>query len=183
MRFSKPFALIAALFVAGCVTPEPEVAPMNFVMQWDHRPEAAAWTTSTVTQIETSPLVRVVPSDITAWCPAYTTGDVVKRAAFWSATMSAIARYESTWNPAAKGGRGRYHGMMQISPQTASSAGCSGSLFDGGNNLMCATKIAARQAGDGRSVSQILGDWGPMHDSSKRSAMAAWTSQQSYCKG
>ncbi|MEO8530469.1 MAG: transglycosylase SLT domain-containing protein [Deltaproteobacteria bacterium] len=183
MSIFRPLSYGFLVVLAGCVASEPEVQPMNFAMQWDQRPEAAAWTTRTVTQVTTSPLVQVVPSDITAWCPAYPEQSTTERAAFWAGAMSAIARYESTWNPAAKGGRGRYHGMMQISPNTAASAGCTGNLFNGADNLSCATKIAARQAGSGRTVGDILGDWGPMHSGEKRASMAAWTREQSYCKG
>jgi hypothetical protein len=176
------FVLPTLLALSACVAPEPAVEPMNFAMQWDHRPEAAAWTAETVAAISYSPLVATLPSDIAAWCPAYPDAGPTERAAFWSGVFSALARYESTWNPAAKGGGGRYHGMMQISPRTAQSAGCDGNLFDGADNLSCSVKIAARQASSERSVAQILGDWGPMSRSDKRADMAAWTSQQSYCQ-
>jgi hypothetical protein len=174
--------LPAILALSACTMTSPAEETMSFVMQWDARPEAAAWTTETVTDISSSPLVAILPADIAAWCPAYEGADATQRAAFWTGTLSAIARYESTWNPKAKGGGGRYHGMMQISPKTAQSAGCDGNLFNGGDNLSCAVKIAARQSYDGRTVGEILRDWGPMHHADKRQAMSAWTSQQGYCQ-
>jgi Transglycosylase SLT domain len=173
-------ALVTCL--SGCVAGNPEPPTMNFAMQWDHHPEAASWTSETVLAASSSPLVNVVPSDIAAWCPAYPQAGETERAAFWTGVLSAIARYESTWNPAARGAGGRYHGMMQISPGTARSAGCGGDLFDGGDNLSCSIRIAARRGSSERSVSQILGDWGPMSRSDKRAEMAAWTSQQAYCQ-
>jgi Transglycosylase SLT domain len=180
MTITARVALLTLL--SGCVAGKTEAPAMNFAMQWDHRPEAAVWTSETVLAASASPLVAIVPSDIAAWCPAYPDADVTQRAAFWSGTLSALARYESTWNPAARGGGGRYHGMMQISPRTAQSAGCSGDLFDGEDNLSCSIRIAARRGSSERSVAQILGDWGPMSRSDKRAEMAAWTSQQSYCQ-
>ena len=104
--------------------------------------------------------------------------------AFWSGLFSAIAKYESTWNPEAKGGGGLYFGLLQILPSTARSVGCDpGKLLDGAVNLNCAVRIADRRVSrsDG-SVASITADWGPMHWADKRAEMAAWTSKQSYCR-
>lgn len=174
---------VALVFLlAGCAGGGAQAPTAGFAMQWDHRPEAPVWTARTVREIAASPLVSIIPADIAAWCPAYPEAEAAERAAFWSGALSALGRYESTWNPAARGAGGRYHGMMQISPRTANAAGCAGDLFDGADNLSCSVRIAARRAAPGRSVSQILGDWGPMSRSDKRSEMAAWTSEQSYCQ-
>lgn len=162
-------------------------------MGWDARPEAASWTASTIAAVarNDSVLAGVVPGDIAAWCPGYGKASLEDRRAFWAGLLSALAKYESNWNPIAAGGGGRYIGLLQISPKTAVGNGCeatsSAALKDGAANLACGVKIMARQveqdgvvAGNGR---RGLGrDWGPFNLASKRASMAGWTAGQSYCQ-
>jgi Transglycosylase SLT domain len=162
------------------------------VMRWDHRPEAAQWTQATLDALrsEGAVLASTVPMDVAQYCPDYATAPVADRQAFWAGLFSAIAKYESTWNPGAKGGGGRYLGLLQISPATADMVGCdlgSGGLTDGASNLACAVRIAANRVPDGgdetegEALAAIVTDWGPMHDSGKRAEVAAWTRAQTYC--
>ena len=162
-------------------------------MGWDGRPEATVWTASTLAAVarNDSVLAGVVPGDIKAWCPGYGTASLADRRAFWAGLLSALAKYESSWNPRAAGGGGRYIGLLQISPQTARGYGCkatsAGALKDGAANLACGVQIISRQvgrdtvvAGNGR---RGLGrDWGPFNVASKRKSMAGWTARQSYCQ-
>lgn len=178
-------ALAAALVVSGCMGNAG--APQNAmpVMRWDHHPEASEWTEATLDALKAEGAVLLAsdPQGIEQFCPGYDTASQAERAAFWSGMFSALAKYESSWNPGASGGGGRYLGLMQISPATARQAGCdtSDGLKDGATNLACAVKIAARRAPDAHAMQGILGDWGPMQDASKRAEMAAWTRNQSYC--
>lgn len=163
------------------------------VMRWDHRPEAESWTRQTLLAVaeDDEVLAQTVPADIAAWCPAYPDADLGERRAFWSGILSALAKHESGWNPAAAGGGGKWFGLTQISPSTARAYGCeantAGALKDGAANLACAVDILAAQverdrmvAGNGR---QGLGrDWGPFRVASKRDEMAAWTRAQPYCQ-
>lgn len=158
-------------------------------MRWDHRPEAAGWTTSTLLAVAARDdvLAARVPGDIAAWCPGYPKAALQDRRAFWVGLLSAVAKYESSWNPHASGGGGRYVGLMQISPATASNYGCGGGLKDGSANLACAVRIVAAQVGRdgvvaGRGNRGIGRDWGPFRSSSKRAEMSAWTAKQSYCQ-
>lgn len=165
-------------------------------MRWDHRPEAREWTLTTLAALKDdgAALAETVPADIDAFCPGYKAADAAERRAFWAGLFSAIAKYESTWNPAARGGGGRWIGLMQISPRTADHYDCDATsreaLVDGGANLACAVRIAAHQvARDGAIVSDggggwqgVARDWAPMRASAKRNEMAAWTRQQSYCQ-
>ncbi|MGB8813561.1 MAG: transglycosylase SLT domain-containing protein [Paracoccaceae bacterium] len=162
-------------------------------MRWDHRPEAAEWTTQTLVAVSSQDpvLAQSVPSDIAAWCPGYVTADLHQRRAFWVAMLSAVAKYESSWNPTASGGGGRYIGLTQISPKTARNHGCAatsaGALKDGSANLACAVKIVAAQVGRDRAVSgngrRGMGrDWGPFSKAAKRAEMQSWTKAQSYCQ-
>jgi hypothetical protein len=176
-------AALLALLTACAPLTEPDDLP---AMRWDHRPEAEHWTLSTMNALQTRgpSLLSVVPADIDAWCPAYAKAEPEDRAAFWSGLFSAIAKYESTWNPRAKGGGGIYFGLLQILPSTARSVGCDpGTLLDGATNLNCAVRIADRRVKvSNGTVGSITADWGPMHWADKRSEMAAWTRQQDYCR-
>jgi hypothetical protein len=196
--FLRPLSVMAAvslLGLAGCIAPQ-KSEEMSFAapppMRWDHRPEAAEWTSSTLVAISTKdPILSTrVPADIIAWCPAYPTADLNNRRAFWVGLLSAVAKYESTWNPGASGGGGRWIGLMQISPRSAENYGCSATstaaLKDGTANLKCAVEIMSTQVakdglvagGGNRGIGR---DWAPLRDGSKRAEMAAWTSAQPYC--
>ena len=194
-------ALAAALALSACVSGADQVQPIesflatNAVpMRWDHRSEAANWTLEAYQAVadNDAALADLVPKDIAQWCPGYERASVSERRAFWVGLMSAVAKHESTWNPAASGGGGRYIGLMQISPRTAAQHGCeaktAGALKDGGENLSCAVEIFSGAvakdglvAGNGRSG--IGRDWGPFRKSDKRAEMAAWTAKQPYCQG
>lgn len=185
------FFLISLLFVltACAVQPGPESEPAGSppVMRWDHRPEAAIWTAATLDALATGgrALTDLVPSDIATWCPAYPEASLQDRQAFWAGLFSALAKHESTWNPAAVGGGGRWFGLVQIAPQTAGWHGCDvtsgAALKDGASNLACAVKIAANQVPKRGSVSRGMRDWGPFHSAAKRAEMSAWTRAQPYC--
>ena len=189
------FGVLATASVAACVQSKPE-DQMSFVappMQWDHHPEGGEWTESTLTALSTKDQVlsERVPADIETWCPGYQDASVEERRAFWAGLLSAVAKYESTWNPQASGGGGRWIGLMQIDPRSAANYGCEatsvGALKDGEANLECAVEIMSTQVakdglvagGGNRGIGR---DWAPLRSSEKRSAMAAWTSQQPYCQ-
>lgn len=186
-------ALAALLPLAACApepAPVPEALPM---MQWDHRPEAEAWTEATLAALqgEGAELLTHVPGDIGTWCPGYVSAPPQERAYFWTGLLSALARYESTWNPQAVGGGGRWFGLVQISPATARLYGCeadsAAELKDGSANLACAVQIASETVPRDGVVAANRGgfaaDWGPFMSAEKRAAMAAWVSSQGYCRG
>jgi soluble lytic murein transglycosylase-like protein len=195
----------AVLAVAGCIpVPVPKPADVAAVvamapapqpaMRWDHRPEAAAWTEASLAAIarKDAVLANKVPADIASWCPAYPEKSIAERRAFWAGLLSAVAKYESTWNPAAVGGKGKWIGLMQIAPKSAQNYGCSATsskaLKDGAANLSCAVEILAHQVARdevvaGKGNRGIGRDWMPLRKSAKRAEMAAWTSAQSYCRG
>lgn len=157
------------------------------VMRWDHRPGAEGWTEATLAALRAhgAPLVMIEPGDIDDWCPGYRTAAPEDRRAFWSGLLSALAKYESTWNPQAVGGGGLWYGLVQIDPRTARGYGCeaqSGAeLKNGAANLSCAVRIAAHQVPKNNSVAEGMRDWGPFHYSDKRAEMAEWTRNQAYC--
>lgn len=182
------------LTAAACVkTPEVEdVAPLP-VMAWDHKPEAAEWTESALAALKAqgAPLLSEYPEDISEWCPGYLKANEEGRAAFWVGIMSALAKHESTWNPAASGGGGAWIGLTQIDPRTAKGYECDAQtadeLKDGSANLSCAIRIAAvtvpRDGLVATGRKGLAADWGPFVNDTKRADMVAWTREQSYCQG
>ena len=188
-------AVIAVTSLSACV-PVGTGDTMSFAalpMQWDHHPEAEEWTESTMVAISTKDpiLSERVPADIGTWCPGYPDASVEERRAFWTGLLSAVAKYESTWNEKASGGGGRWIGLMQISPRSAANYGCEatsvGALKDGEANLECAVEIMSTQVakdglvagGGNRGIGR---DWAPLRSGEKRAAMAAWTRAQPYCQ-
>lgn len=193
MRF--PFSLVAvsAFVLAGCVAGATgKDSGEQPAMRWDHRPEAATWTQTSMNMIAANDAVLAakVPADIQGWCPGYGQATVTERRAFWAGLLSATAKHESTWNPKASGGGGRYIGLMQISPATARAHGCkatsAAALKNGEANLACAIRIMSKQVGRDGVVAGggnlgIGRDWGPFRSASKRSDIAGWTKSQEYC--
>ena len=190
----RPVVLASVCAVLmGCGLPfgASEPVPVAATMRWDHLPDADVWTNATLGSLAThgQPLVDLVPADIDTWCPAYPEADEAQRAMFWSGMISALAKHESTWNPRAVGGNGRWFGLVQIAPATARGYGCvagsGGALQKGPANLACAVRIMAVTAPRDGVVSAgmrgIAADWGPFHSARKRQDMIDWVSRQSYC--
>ena len=188
-------AVMMAASLAGCTMESPDVtsrmAPPS--MRWDNHPEAAAWTVNTLVAVaqEDAALAQRVPADIARWCPGYEEGSLMERRAFWAGLISAVGKYESSYNPRAAGGGGRYIGIMQISPRSAANYGCdatsASALKDGVANLECAVEMVAHHVekdgvavGNGR---QGIGrDWMPFRKANLRNEMEAWVKAQSYCQ-
>lgn len=196
MRFSLSLVAVSAFVLAGCVAGATGKTDgdggMQPAMRWDHRPEAATWTQTSMNMIaaQDAVLAAKVPADIQGWCPGYDDASMTERRAFWAGLLSATAKHESTWNPKASGGGGRYIGLMQIAPATARSYGCTATsveaLKNGEANLACAIKIMSKQVGRdgvvaGGGNKGIGRDWGPFRSASKRSDIAGWTRSQAYC--
>lgn len=163
--------------------------------RWDNLRDGPLWTRAAMSALATNAprLTEIVPRDIEAWCPGYASNPPELRRAFWAGMMSALAFYESTHRPRAVGGGNRWFGLLQIYPPTAQGYGCraqSGvALTDPEDNLACAARIMNVTVARDRAVALhdgrwrgVAADWGPMTDRSKRAAMAAWTSAQSYCQ-
>jgi len=191
--------LVLGLLLAGCadgIKAERTKDDMGFLpsMRWDHRPEAARWTLAsleTVARYDIA-LATNVPQDIGTWCPRYPNAGLEERRAFWVGLLSATAKHESTWNPSAAGGGGKWIGLLQISPKTARAYGCeaqtSAALKDGTANIACAIRIMSKQVGRDGLVAGggnrgIGRDWAPFRNAAKRADIAEWTRSQPYCQG
>lgn len=159
---------------------------------WDGRRQGEAWSLAAMEAIEAAPrdLRDVVPADIDEWCPGYRNNPPHLRAAFWVGTVSKLAHYESTFNPAAVGGGGAWHGLLQISPATARGYGCEArtadALHDPEANLSCAIRIMSRTVTRDNVVTAggggIAADWGPMSREALRDKIRSWVREQDYCQ-
>ena len=174
-------------------TLRPEPRPVfTAEARWDDKAQGEVWSVAAMKAIEDAPrdLTDLVPADIDEWCPGYVNNPAQLRAAFWVGTVSALARYESNFNPQAQGGGGAWQGLLQISPATAQHYGCDATtpeeLRNGEANLQCAIRIMSRTVTRDGVVSEgdegIAADWGPMSNPDLREQMRRWVSQQSYCE-
>ncbi|MEM7520048.1 MAG: transglycosylase SLT domain-containing protein [Pseudomonadota bacterium] len=164
--------------------------------RWQHMRGHAIWTRAALASLKHhgQPLVDLVPGDIDDWCPKYPTATDAERRAFWVGFMSALAKHESTYQPWAVGGGGKWYGLLQILPATARGYQCrvgtGAALKNGAANLSCAVRILATTVPrdgvihgyKGRKGQGVTADWGPMHSAAKRRDMAGWLKRQTYCK-
>lgn len=196
MGFGK-YLMVAAMAVTACaggaeVSRDAPSSTQLPTLRWDHRPEADEWTRAVLDALDThgQALPQLVPADIDTYCAAYPQASLADRQAFWAGLLSALAKHESTWNPRAVGGGGKWFGLVQIAPATARGYGCEArsgeALKDGEANLSCAIRILAHTVPRDGVVSQgmrgVAADWGPFHSSRKRTDMQEWTRAQPYCK-
>lgn len=163
--------------------------------RWDFKNGSEIWTRAAMVAVgeQGSGLTDVIPRDISTWCPAYAQNSETMREAFWVGIMSSLSKYESTYNPKAVGGGGRWFGLLQIYPDTARRYGCRATtgeaLKNPADNLSCAARIMAVTVSRDRAVALhdgrwrgVAADWGPMTNDNKIAEMAAWTSKQDYCQ-
>ncbi|PID35281.1 MAG: lytic transglycosylase [Rhodobacterales bacterium] len=177
--------------LVGLFVPPAEAQPVEMAMRWDHVEGSEAWTEATLAALHGhgAALLTTVPADIEDWCPGYAAQDAVGRSAFWAGLISTLAKHESTWNPRAVGGGGRWFGLVQIAPSTARYRHCEAksgaALKEGVANLSCAVRIMAvtvpRDGVVSRGMRGVAADWGPFHSARKREDMRAWIRAQSYC--
>lgn len=163
--------------------------------RWDFKNGSEIWTRAAMVAVgaQGAGLTDVIPRDITTWCPAYAENSETMREAFWVGMMSSLSKYESTYNPKAVGGNGRWFGLLQIYPDTARRYGCRATTGDAlknpADNLACAARIMAVTVTRDRAVALhdgrwrgVAADWGPMTNAGKIAEMASWTSKQDYCQ-
>ena len=163
--------------------------------RWEHRTGGTLWTRVALSAIAThgQPLLDIVPRDIAEWCPAYPGNGREDRAAFWTGMMSALTRYESTYNPRAVGGGGRWFGLLQIYPPTAEFRKCRVQTGEGlkraSANLNCAVRIMAITVPRDTAISLkenrwkgVAADWGPVRTDWMRRDMQRYTRRQVYCR-
>ncbi len=188
-------SLLILLVACGRSSPPPDTTSFQSaqpVALWDHRANGPRWTKSALVALDghAAGLVDMVPADIATYCPAYADAGSADRKAFWVMFLSALAKHESTWRADASGGGGQWHGLLQISPATARGYGCrantADALKDGGANLACGLRIMAvtvpRDGVISAGMRGVAADWGPFHQSSKRTDIQTATKQAEACR-
>lgn len=163
--------------------------------RWDDQPGTDGWTQTTLDALATTApdLAALMPRDIVEWCPAYATGPLAQRRAFWVGLISVLVHHESYYNPRDISGGGQWFGLMQIFPPTARHFGCDArsgdALLDPEANLVCAVQIMTQAVEADPSISVrdgrwrgVAAQWGPMTQTRKREDMQAWTTAQPYCQ-
>ena len=193
LTFGSP--LVADPAQDGLSRPKPRVSDWPRA-RWEHRAKGALWSRVALSALKGhgAPLLEVVPEDIADWCPAYETNGSEARAAFWVGLLSTLSLYESTWNPRAVGGNGRWFGLTQIYPPTAKLRGCfvqtGAGLKVGADNLSCALRIMAITVPRDQAIAVkgesrwrgVAADWGPIRNAWKRRDMQRYLKRQSYCR-
>lgn len=182
---------ISALAPAVSLRPSPRDTWAVPAARWDDHPNGAGWTASVLSALRGpgAPLLQSEPRDIQAWCPGYLDASPAQRAAFWTGLVSALAWHESTHNPRAVGGGGRWFGLVQIAPGTARwrdcDVGTGNALLNGAANLRCGIRIMGITVPRDNVVAEgmrgVAADWGPFHSARKREDMRNWVRGQEYC--
>lgn len=159
--------------------------------RWDGHPRGPRWTAAVLAALRGpgAALLQTEPRDIHAWCPGYLEASPAQRAAFWTGLVSTLAWHESTHDPEAVGGGGRWFGLVQIAPGTARwrdcDVGTGNALLNGAANLRCGIRIMGITVPRDNVVAEgmrgVAADWGPFHSSRKREDMRNWVRQQEYC--
>lgn len=159
--------------------------------RWDDNPRGAQWTAAVLAALRGpgASLLQTEPRDIQAWCPGYLEASSAQRAAFWTGLVSVLAWHESTHNPRAVGGGGRWFGLVQIAPGTARwrdcDVGSGDALLNGSANLRCGVRIMGITVPRDNVVAEgmrgVAADWGPFHSARKREDMRNWVRDQAYC--
>jgi hypothetical protein len=215
MKYTRLSIGLALLTHAGCnATPNtanPAVAEIDSAAassrpeaRWDALAEGKRWTGYVLNALDAhgSKLLASNVSDIAAFCPGYPASDSTARRAFWVGLISALAKHESNYNPAAKyeegfadsnGKKVISRGLLQISIESGRGYHCDipndESLHDPNVNLTCAVKILNRLVSrDGILASNSApykgasAYWSPFRDSTKRLDIRNWTKAQAYCR-
>lgn len=182
---------------------------------WAHMPQADEWTALAAGSIDEigGPLLETVPSDIGAFCPAYERLDDAGRRAFWVGLLSAMARFESGFDPSVSFDErahcpscdwaltrdGRHvisRGLLQLSQESANAyRGCpvpiadEEKLHEPALNLRCGVAIMSRLVSRDGVISRKDGQWkgGSAYWSvlrpGKLEAIQAYTSATENCGG
>jgi hypothetical protein len=190
--FAEEALEISELAPASSLRPVPRDTWAVPSARWDDHPRGGRWTQAVLAALRGpgAPLLETEPYDIRAWCPGYLEASPEQRAAFWTGLISALAWHESTHNPRAVGGGGRWFGLVQIAPATARWRDCdvgSGeALLSGAANLRCGIRIMGITVPRDNVVAEgmrgVAADWGPFHSARKREDMRNWVRAQDYCQ-
>ena len=164
-------------------------------LDWGGKPEGRAWTKIVADAIVANDdeLIAATPSDMSVYCPGYATKNTEAKREFWAMLFSALARYESNYDPATsftesfKDSAGKFvvsRGLLQISKESANGYGCGindeNVLHDPAVNLACAVKIGQRWVSKDGRISKLTTSgkwrgmaryWSPFRSDTKRAVL------------
>lgn len=153
-RYAIP-VLLAPLFIGACQFGGERKLPGNYAA-WSGLDEGAAWTRAAERAVGATSLPRQSPNDIRLFCPHYAALEPDGRIRFWVTLLSAMARFESNFNPDtaftevledSAGNRVVSRGLLQLSIESANQRryGCAiddpQDLHDPAINLSCGARI------------------------------------------
>lgn len=154
-------AFALAVMLVSC---SPHAEENSFA--WEEYPEAHNWTKAAAEAVLNSDLPILLPSDVSTFCANYANLTEAYRVHFWASLLSAMARWESAFDPNATyqerfhDGRGKpviSRGLMQLSIESSNQPRYSCGidqpvdLHDAQVNLQCAVRILSYWVGkDGR---------------------------------
>ncbi len=158
-------------------TPTPTPPPTSSVKPlWESQnANGKEWTTHVFNQLDSigSNLLDIDPTDASEFCPRYSQFATSQKKEFWSYLLSAMAKYESSFNPNttyreafkdAKGNQVISRGLLQLSIESSQAYGCGIKdpleLHDPYVNLSCGIRILNRWMGrDERIAGKVDGAW------------------------
>lgn len=193
-RIALALIAVSALVLYACGrTPSPDLGAQSYIpARWDGTDGGGRWTAAALSALDGhgAPLVKLVPADIRDYCPRYEAAGDRARKAFWVNLVASLSLHESTWDPDASGGDGRWHGLLQIAPATAQGYGCraddASGLRDGVLNIACGLRIMSvtvpRDGVISAGMRGVAADWGPFHQPRKRDDIQGYTRSLPYCR-
>jgi hypothetical protein len=187
--------------------PSPDAFPTGWTAAWSdtRRPERQAWTDHTYKQTQEIAVTALAKefADAKEFCPSFSKLNLRDRRAFLTVLLSAMAKYESNFNPQSKfeenfndnnGNPVISRGLLQLSVESSNSYECkvtSRSLHDANTNLSCGLRIISRwMSRDKRIGSTVSGDhlggaryWSVLRGSSNsRPKIISYMRNQPKCK-
>ena len=181
-----------------------EQPPSEDYAAWSFVNRDGSWTQVTERAVAATSLSDQSPKDIQTFCPRYPTLEPDFRVMFWAGLLSAMAKFESNFNPETifveelrdgNGDRVISRGLLQLSIESAKQRryGCkiaaAKDLHDPALNLSCGARILATWVEADGAVASVNGEttggaryWSVLRASSRnREKVGAITRQFSFC--
>lgn len=142
-----------AILFPLCAAAAPAPAPAQGPADWSAIPGTDTWTAATAAEVASHLQALERAADKDSFCPGYDQAPAERRVTCWVRLISAVARYESGFDPANsyQEASGNYSvGLLQLSTGECDNAETLELLKDPVLNLVCGTRrMAALIARDG----------------------------------
>jgi len=146
---------IVLLLVTSCHVNSGKTPHADYAA-WSQSNTDRSWTNAAERAVRETSLTRLIPHDIGRFCPTYSSGSAADRVEFWVGLLSAMAMFESDFDPATaftermqdrQGADVVSRGLLQISIESANqrryayNIGSADSLPDPATNIACGARI------------------------------------------